>query len=197
MLFYNAILSLPFLMLAAVLSGEYSIFFRLYTSAAAASASFPVLLATCAILGTLLNLSLFLCTINNSALTTTIVGVLKGVLTTALGFFFLGGVQFNLLNVVGILLNTVGGVCYTFIKYREKNNPKDVWRSASPRSPSKLKVVIDPLTELSPAAVHYTPHFIQIGSEHAQNGVAQGHVSSSRERKDHGSLRSQLEARFS
>lgn len=54
----------------------------------------------------------------NSALTTTIVGTLKGVIATTLGFFFLGGVDFHLLNICGILLNTAGGVSYSVIKYQ-------------------------------------------------------------------------------
>ena len=40
--------------------------------------------------GMLLNYALFLCTLTNSALTTTVVGVLKGVASTLLGFFLLG-----------------------------------------------------------------------------------------------------------
>ena len=47
-------------------------------------------------------------------------GVLKGVLSTFLAFFLLGGVQFNLLNIVGICMNTAGGVLYTVSKYRNK-----------------------------------------------------------------------------
>lgn len=66
--------------------------------------------------GVLLNYCLFLCTTANSALTTTIVGVLKGVVAVFLGFFLLGGVAFSWLNVSGIALNTLGGVWYTAIK---------------------------------------------------------------------------------
>lgn len=40
---------------------------------------------SCSLMGCLLNYALFLCTTTNSALTTTIVGVLKGVAATALG----------------------------------------------------------------------------------------------------------------
>jgi hypothetical protein len=45
---------------------------------------------------------------------------LQGVVATVLGFFLLGGVRFNPLNVVGISVNTAGGTWYTVIKYRQR-----------------------------------------------------------------------------
>ena len=44
----------------------------------------------------------------------------QGVVATLLGFFVLGGVEPHLVNVIGILLNTAGGVWYTVIKYRRR-----------------------------------------------------------------------------
>ena len=122
MLFYNGLLSLPMLLPMVFLTGEYKLTVQLFLDQAAESSGFVPLILMCALLGTLLNLSLFLCTINNSALTTTIVGVLKGVMATFLGFFLLGGVPFNFVNVVGVSLNTVGGMSYTIIKFRGKQS---------------------------------------------------------------------------
>ena len=45
---------------------------------------------------------------------------MQGVVATLLGFFVLGGVEPHIVNVLGILLNTAGGVWYTVIKYRRK-----------------------------------------------------------------------------
>lgn len=100
-------------------------------------------------MGIALNYTMFLCTIVNSALTTTIVGVLKGVGSTvrecfeemrlvriffdilrcqwltswqSLGFFLLGGVQIHALNVTGLVINTAGGVWYSLAKYYQKRN---------------------------------------------------------------------------
>jgi solute carrier family 35 protein len=71
-------------------------------------------------MGIVLNFTMFLCTIVNSALTTTIVGVLKGVGSTTLGFVLLGGVEVHALNVSGLVVNTAGGVWYSYAKYRQK-----------------------------------------------------------------------------
>lgn len=48
-----------------------------------------------------------------------LVGVVKGVITTVIGFFTFGGVPITFLIVSGIVLNTIGGGIYTFAKYRE------------------------------------------------------------------------------
>ena len=53
------------------------------------------------ICGTLLNLTQFMCTTYNSALTTSVVGVSKGVLVTLIGYFSFGGVKFHIINVTG------------------------------------------------------------------------------------------------
>ncbi|KAJ6373305.1 hypothetical protein OIU76_027610 [Salix suchowensis] len=79
-------------------------------------------------MGIVLNFTMFLCTIVNSALTTTIVGVLKGVGSTTLGFVVLGGVEVHALNVTGLVVNTAGGVWYSYAKYQQKMSkpPKQV-----------------------------------------------------------------------
>ncbi|XVE71321.1 hypothetical protein DITRI_Ditri10aG0141700 [Diplodiscus trichospermus] len=86
------------------------------------SFSFLVILVLSLVMGIALNYTMFLCTIVNSALTTTIVGVLKGVGSTTLGFIVLGGVQVHGLNVTGLVINTAGGVWYSYAKYQQKKN---------------------------------------------------------------------------
>lgn len=120
-MFYNSFLSLPFLMFLIIATGEFpnslSVLF-----AKSYSFSFLVILILSLVMGIVLNFTMFLCTIVNSALTTTIVGVLKGVVSTTLGFFLLGGVQFHALNVSGLVINTAGGVWYSFAKYQQKKS---------------------------------------------------------------------------
>lgn len=119
------------------------------------SFSFLVLFLLSLVMGIVLNFTMFLCTIVNSALTTTIVGVLKGVGSTVstpsfwtifiylysrwfcyrnrsscvhsfvgqtLGFVILGGVEVHALNVTGLVINTAGGVWYSYAKYQQKKN---------------------------------------------------------------------------
>lgn len=120
-MFYNSFLSLPFLLFLIIATGEFpnslSILF-----AKSNSLYFLVILVLSLVMGIVLNFTMFLCTIVNSALTTTIVGVLKGVGSTTLGFVLLGGVQVHALNVTGLVINTAGGVWYSYAKYQQKKN---------------------------------------------------------------------------
>ncbi|XP_073288075.1 UDP-galactose/UDP-glucose transporter 7-like isoform X1 [Primulina huaijiensis] len=122
-MFYNSILSLPFLLFLIITTGEFpnsmSILFAKSTSL-----SFFVILLLSLVMSIVLNYTMFLCTIVNSALTTTIVGVLKGVGSTTLGFVLLGGVQVHALNVTGLVINTAGGVWYSCAKYQQKKRNK-------------------------------------------------------------------------
>ncbi|XP_057521427.1 UDP-galactose/UDP-glucose transporter 7 isoform X2 [Amaranthus tricolor] len=118
-MFYNSFLSLPFLLLIVVATREIPDSLSLLF-AKSSSLSFLVIFAASLIMGIALNFTMFLCTIVNSALTTTIVGVLKGVGSTTLGFVLLGGVEVHALNVSGLVINTAGGVWYSYAKYQEK-----------------------------------------------------------------------------
>lgn len=119
LMFYNSLLSLPFLFFLIIATGEFPLSLGLLY-AKANSLPFFVILIISLVMGIVLNYTMFLCTIVNSALTTTIVGVLKGVGSTTLGFVLLGGVQVHGLNVIGLVINTAGGVWYSYAKYKQK-----------------------------------------------------------------------------
>lgn len=97
---YNALLSLPFLGILMLVTGEAWTCWGRYAAAQAQNPLFTLLVALCSALGVLLNFALFFCTVYNSALTTTVVGVLKGVFATVLGFFWMNHVQFHWVNAV-------------------------------------------------------------------------------------------------
>lgn len=118
-MFYNSFLSLPVLLFLILATKEFPDSLSLLL-AKSSSLSFLVTLTASLIMGIALNFTMFLCTIVNSALTTTIVGVLKGVGSTTLGFVLLGGVEVHALNVTGLVINTAGGVWYSYAKYEEK-----------------------------------------------------------------------------
>ncbi|CDP12468.1 unnamed protein product [Coffea canephora] len=120
-MFYNSFLSLPFLLFLIIATGEFPNSLSLLL-AKSTSLSFLVILLLSLVMGIVLNYTMFLCTIVNSALTTTIVGVLKGVGSTTFGFILLGGVQVHALNVTGLVINTAGGIWYSYAKYHQKKS---------------------------------------------------------------------------
>ncbi|XP_055812653.1 UDP-galactose/UDP-glucose transporter 7 isoform X1 [Solanum dulcamara] len=120
-MFYNSFLSLPFLLFLIIATGEFPNSLSLLF-AKSSSISFLAILILSLVMGIILNYTMFLCTIVNSALTTTIVGVLKGVGSTTLGFVMLGGVEVHALNVTGLVINTAGGVWYSLAKYQQKKS---------------------------------------------------------------------------
>lgn len=120
LLLYNGILSLPVLLIIILVTGEVWDSFESIRSQSQESLAFLPLLFASLLMGSLLNYCLFLCTLCNSALTTTIVGTLRSVLGTVMGFFVFGGVKGTVFIFLGVSFNTVGGVWYTIIKYREK-----------------------------------------------------------------------------
>ncbi|KAF5826064.1 hypothetical protein DUNSADRAFT_4992 [Dunaliella salina] len=124
MLYYNCLTSLPLLMLLVWADGEAASLPGAYATGIETHGAFWLWTAmlSCSFMGCLLNYALFWCTTTNTALTTTIVGVLKGVVSVGLGFVLLGGVPFSPLNVIGISLNTAGGIWYAQIKYSTAGN---------------------------------------------------------------------------
>jgi hypothetical protein len=82
--------------------------------------SFVLLFIFTAIMGSVLNYSIFLCTTINSPLTTAVVGCLKNILVTYFSMIFLssggvGGEGFSLCNFIGLNISILGSVYYTAI----------------------------------------------------------------------------------
>lgn len=120
LLLYNALTSLPLLAVLSLLDGELLSAPRVFAGAAAEHGLIRVSLSVggCALVGVALNYSLFLCTHYNSALTTTVVGGIKGLAVVALGAAFDGGSRFTVLGALGVLLNCAGGILYTAVKFK-------------------------------------------------------------------------------
>lgn len=82
------------------------------------NSSFVFYLVFASLLGSVLNLAIFLCTSTNSALTTTVVGCLKNVFTSYLGMFIGGDYIFSWLSFLGINISIAGSLIYAQSTFR-------------------------------------------------------------------------------
>jgi solute carrier family 35 len=80
--------------------------------------SFILLFLFTALMGSILNYSIFLCTTINSPLTTAVIGCLKNILVTYFSMIFMangGDYQFNYLNFIGLNISILGSIYYTVV----------------------------------------------------------------------------------
>jgi solute carrier family 35 protein len=71
----------------------------------------------------MLQYAIFICTYHNSALTTTVIGCLKNVLTTYMGMLFLSDYVFSLKNFVGVNVSILGSILYIYtVTNKSKGN---------------------------------------------------------------------------
>lgn len=82
------------------------------------NSNFVTYLVFASLLGSVLNFAIFLCTSTNSALTTTVVGCLKNVLTSYLGMFIGGDYIFSWLSFLGINISIAGSLVYARATFR-------------------------------------------------------------------------------
>ena len=115
-LYLNSLLSaIGVSTIIAMVPGEVE---RVASFALWTDAGFVANLAFAALMGSVLNLAIFLCTSTNSALTTTVVGCLKNVLTSYLGMFVGGDYIFSWLNFLGINISIAGSLVYAHATFR-------------------------------------------------------------------------------
>ena len=76
---------------------------------------FLLFFSSAAVMGSVLNYSIFVCTTVNSALTTAVVGCLKNVATTYVGMVMFPDYAFNWPNFVGINISIAGSLYYTYM----------------------------------------------------------------------------------
>jgi len=116
LLFYNSILSLPFLITLSLVTGDVH---RALEYPHLWQIDFQICLGVSVILGFVLNFAMFWCTIINSPLDLTVAGQFKAISQTIVGLFLFGGIKLTLLNTIGLVVNTIGGLWYARIKTTE------------------------------------------------------------------------------
>jgi uncharacterized integral membrane protein len=121
-LYYNAFFSiLPLLLISICTNNIESLKNFEHWSSPGFIISF---LASC-LMGYLLMFSTVLCTHYNSALTTTIVGTLKNILTTYVGMYIGGDYLFNLMNFVGLNVSLLGSLVYSYLSFSNKAKSRE------------------------------------------------------------------------
>jgi len=131
LMFYNNIFSIPILIVSVALTEwEILLNFNMWYSL-----GFQVVFFMSCALAFLLNYFVFLCSIVNSPLATSITGQLKSIVSTLLGLVMFGGVVLTTSLSLGLAISTFGGLWYGKVKYDEQ-----MARSRAPlQSPKQQK----------------------------------------------------------
>eukprot|EP01102_Stenamoeba_stenopodia_P013646 TRINITY_DN4459_c0_g1_i1.p1 TRINITY_DN4459_c0_g1~~TRINITY_DN4459_c0_g1_i1.p1 ORF type:complete len:327 (+),score=41.22 TRINITY_DN4459_c0_g1_i1:258-1238(+) len=118
LMYSNTLLSLPLLALLNLATGELQ---NAWNWEGAWSASgFQFAMFGSSVLAFMLNFTIFWNTTVNSALTQTVAGQFKDLVTIIVGFFAFGDIQNDLLNIIGITVGFAGSVAYAIARYQEQ-----------------------------------------------------------------------------
>ncbi|KAK5583269.1 hypothetical protein RB653_004860 [Dictyostelium firmibasis] len=117
MLYYNSVLSLPITIFLMIVNQEveyFQTFEHLYDR------SFQVYFILSIFLGFFLNFCIFFCTSVNSPLTTSVTGQIKNIASTIIGAIIFNDVIIHPINIIGLIINVIGSIWYSFLKLTSK-----------------------------------------------------------------------------
>lgn len=123
LMYYNSLLAIPFLIVFGFVAGEWQ---RLPDFPHLMSPGFQISFTISALMSFALNYSIFWCTQANSALTTSVTGQVKNVLSSFVSVFAFG-VQATPLLITGLCVGLSGSFLYAFAMFEadQKKKSKD------------------------------------------------------------------------
>ncbi len=134
--YYSNIFSLPLLGASILFTSELRDLLDYQPARSLTEYEFWTAIIFVLLCGCCLCYSQFWCTTHNSALTTSVIGVLKSFIQTVFGVFLFGAKnEIDVVGYVGIFINLFFGVMYTYLKYAEKE-----FKTKSKNSDSELLV---------------------------------------------------------
>ena len=137
-MYYNSLLAIPFLVLVALLNGEAS---RVLSFPYLGSPGFQLSFAISALMSFFMNYSIFWCTQVNSALTTSVTGQVKNVLSSFVSVFAFGVTATPAL-ITGLSVGLSGSFLYAFAMYQQEQRNKRE-KAAKAKEASKMMAILD------------------------------------------------------
>lgn len=119
LMYYNCLFMLPFMMIMIWMSGDLD---RVSQFDQMTEAGFLVSFISSCFMGFLLMYSTVVCTLYNSALTTTIIGCLKNILVTFVGMYIGGDYVFSFTNFIGLNISMIASIVYSYVTFVQ--NPR-------------------------------------------------------------------------
>lgn len=120
LLYYNCLLMLPCITLLIIATGDWD---RVKAFPDVRETGFLLSFLSSCFMGFLLMYSTVVCTLHNSALTTTIIGCLKNILVTFVGMYIGGDYVFSFTNFVGLNVSMIASIVYSYVTFVQKSPP--------------------------------------------------------------------------